>query len=226
VKGEALMNTSNKLMVGFFCAVVCVLVAGKAAAQNLVLNPGFETAGASSSAAANWFTQFAGTGVAAYGVRTNDNPHGGSFDFQLHVASDGAGPVEELLQTGMVVSASTAYNFAFFADRLTGSAGDNDQYRIQWLNSAGAPIGDTGFHNFTPGNNAYGQTSITVTSIVGTVYATIDYHIAGAAATNLTATLDFDDVSLTAATIPEPSTLVLAGLGLVGALVGLRKRKS
>lgn len=216
------MKRINKFIGSLSFAGICILVAGTTSAQ--VLNGGFETAGTASSNAANWFTQFAGAGVAAYGVRTNDNPHGGSFDFQLHVASDGAGPVEELIQTGMVVSASTAYNFAFFADRLSGSAGDNDQYRIQWLNAAGAPIGDTGFLNFTPGNNAYALTSKTVTSMVGTVFATIDYHIAGAAAPSLTATLDFDDVTFTAA-VPEPSTLVLAGLGLVGAFMGLRKRK-
>lgn len=216
------MKSISRIIGSVLFAAVFIFAAGKVSAQ--ALNGGFETAGATSATAANWFTQFAGAGVAAYGVRTNDNPHSGSFDFQLHIASDGAGPVEELIQTGMVVSASTAYNFSFFADRLTGSAGDNDQYRIQWLNAGGLPIGDTGFLNFTPGNNAYALTSKVVTSMVGTVFATIDYHIAGAAAPSLTATLDFDDVSFTAV-VPEPSTLVLAGLGLFGAFMGLRKRK-
>src|SRR5579862_7464085 len=185
--GGSEMKSIGKFIGSVLCAGILIVAADKVSAQ--ALNGGFETAGATSATAANWFTQFAGAGVAAYGVRTNDNPNSGSFDFQLHIASDGAGPVEELIQTGMVVSASTAYNFTFFADRLSGSAGDNDQYRIQWLNAAGAPIGDTGFLNFTPGNNAYAMTSKTVTSIVGTVFATIDYHIAGAAAPALTATL-------------------------------------
>jgi PEP-CTERM motif-containing protein len=216
------MKVIQKYVGSLLCVGICVFIAGKASAQ--IINGGFETAGATATNAANWFTQFTGTGVAAYGARTNDNPHSGSFDFQLHVASDGAGPVEELLETGMVASASTPYNFSFYSDRLSGSAGDADQYRIQWLNAAGAPIGDTGFLNFSPGNNAYAQTSITVTSIVGTVFATIDYHIAGAAAPSLTATLDFDDVSFAAA-VPEPSTFVLAGIGLLGAFIGLRRRK-
>jgi len=221
------MNGISKFIGSAICAVAVLVAAGQVSAQNLALNPGFETAGANSSVAANWFTQFAGTGVAAYGIRTNDHPNSGSFDFQLHLASDGAGPLEELIQTGMVVSASTAYNFSFFADRLTGSVGDADQYRIVWLNSGGLPIGDTGFFNFTPGNNAYAQTSRTVTSAVGTVFAEIDFHIAGAAVTNFTATLDFDDTSFAAAVVPEPSTVVLACLGLLGTIVALgRKRKS
>lgn len=220
------MNRIGKCICGLACAGVFALFVGNASAQNLALNPGFETAGASSSNAASWFTQFSGTGVAAYGVRTNDNPSGGSYNFELHLATDGAGPLEELIQTGMVVSANAAYNFSFSADRLTGSTGDNDQYRIVWLNSGGLPIGDTGFFNFTPGNNAYASSSRTVTSAVGTVYAEIDYHIAGAAVLGWTATLDFDNVNFSPVVVPEPTTLTLVGLGMLGAVLGLRKRRS
>jgi len=219
------MNGISKFIGSAASTVALVLIAGQVSAQNLVLNPGFETAGTASFNAANWINQFAGTGVAAYGIRTNDNPNSGSFNYELHLASDGAGPLEELVQTGIVASASTAYNFSFFADRLPGSVGDADQYVIFWLNSGGLPIGNSGFFNFTPGNNVYAQTSRTVTSIAGTVFAEIDFHIAGSAVTNQTATLDFDTVSFAAA-VPEPSTVALVGLGLAGAVLGFRKRRS
>src|SRR5271155_2584830 len=89
-------------------AVALVLVAGQVSAQNLVLNPGFETAGANSSLAANWTVDTAAGGP-VYGVRTNDNPHSGSFNFEVLLASTGAGPVVQFNQSAIPVTPSDAY---------------------------------------------------------------------------------------------------------------------
>jgi hypothetical protein len=96
-----------------------------------VLNPGFEVAGSSASSATNWtVTQAAGGPV--YAVRTNNNPHSGSFDFEVHLASTGAGPVVEFTQAGVPVTGGTVYPFTFYANALTGSAGYNTQWRVLW----------------------------------------------------------------------------------------------
>ena len=63
---------------------------------NLVTNGGFENG--NGATAGNWTVDTAAGGP-VYGVRTNDNPHGsGSFDFQVHLASTGAGPVVQFNQ--------------------------------------------------------------------------------------------------------------------------------
>ena len=48
------MRIPSKSIGGVLCAAVCILVASKAMAQNLVLNPGFELAGATPNIATNW----------------------------------------------------------------------------------------------------------------------------------------------------------------------------
>jgi len=152
-----------------------------------------------------------------YGIRTNDNPFAGSYNFEAYLASIGAGPVVQVNQAGIPVVGGTQYTFSFEADRLSGSAGDNDQWRILW--NAG---GDTGYQTYTPGNNTYALTSVAVTAPAAATSAQIFFHFAGAAAPSLSATLDIDNVSL----IPEPSTISMVALGLAAAVLGLRKRRS
>src|SRR5256885_4753302 len=89
-------------------------------------------------------------GGPVYGVRTNTSPHSGSFSFEVHVASTGAGPVVEFAQSAVPVSGGATYPFTFYAKALMGSAGQDAQWRILW--NAG---GDSGYRGFTAGNNSY-----------------------------------------------------------------------
>ena len=89
------------------------------------------------------------------------------------------------------MTGGTTYPFTFYADRLTGSVGDSDQWRILW--NAG---GDTGYQTFNPGNNAYGLISNSVTAPAAATSGTIYFHFAGAASPGVTATIDLDDVTL------------------------------
>jgi endoglucanase Acf2 len=163
-------------------------------AGNQLLNPGFESAGASTSSATNWTVPQAAGGP-VYGVRTNDNPHSGSFNFEVHLASTGGGPVVQLQQSNVPVTGGVSYTFSFYADRLTGSAGDVDQYNIQWWGSG--LISSTGFQSYTPGANAYAQTTITgLVAPTNATFATVIFYCAGAATPSQSATIDFDDVSL------------------------------
>jgi hypothetical protein len=218
------MNGISRFIAGSACAVALLFVAGQVSAQNLITNPGFELAGANSSLAANWTTDTAAGGP-VYGVRTNDNPHSGSFNYEVLLASVGAGPVVQFNQSAIPVTASSVYTLSFWADRLAGSAGDVEQYNVQFFNAGNGFVGQTGYQNFNPGGNVYAQTVVNgVTAPAGAATAAVFFHFAGAAAPSLTATIDVDDVSLT--TVPEPTTVTLVGLGLFGAVVLRRKRKS
>jgi hypothetical protein len=219
------MNGISKFVAGSIFVAALTFVAGQVSAQNLVLNPGFETAGANSSLAANWTVDTAAGGP-VYGVRTNDNPHSGSFNFEVFLGSVGAGPVVEFNQSAIPVTPTDAYTFSFYADRLAGSAGDVEQYNVQWFNAGNGLISQSGYQGFNPGSGAYAQTIVTnLVAPSGAATATIYIHNAGAAAPSLTATIDYDDVSFGTA-VPEPTTVTLVGLGLVGAVLGLRKRRS
>jgi CxxC motif-containing protein (DUF1111 family) len=167
---------------------VLEMMPGSAPVSATVMNGGFESG--NGTTASNWVVNTAAGGP-VYGMRTNNNPHGGSFNFEIHLASTGAGPVVEFSQAGVPVTGGTAYPFTFYANALAGSQGENAQWRILW--NAG---GDTGYVGFTPGNNAYATISNSVVAPAGATSATIFFHFAGAAIPSQTATIDLDDVVL------------------------------
>jgi CxxC motif-containing protein (DUF1111 family) len=167
---------------------VLEMVPGSVSISSGVTNGGFEFG--NGGMASNWPVTTAAGGP-VYGVRTNDNPHSGSYDFQVHLASTGAGPVVGFAQADVPVTGGTTYPFTFYSSVLPGSAGQSPQWKISW--NAG---GDTGFHGFTPGNNTYAFISNSVTVPVAATSATISFYIAGAADVSQSATIDFDDVAL------------------------------
>lgn len=186
-------NHFGKLLLDFLCLAGLVIAgASRVAAQ--VANPGFETAGPTAADALNW-TVTQATGGPVYAVRTNNNPRSGAFNFEVRLASVGAGPVVAFSQSNVPVTGGATYPFTFYAKALTGSAGHNPQWRVVWNNG-----GDTGFHPFTPGNNVYTFISNSVTAPVAATFATLSFYCAGAAVTNQSATIELDDVSLGTAT--------------------------
>ena len=195
-----------KKTIGFVlvCLAFCILAAGKIPAQ--VQNSGFEVAGANASLAANWTTTTAAGGP-VYGIRTNDNPHTGSFNYKVYLASTGAGPVVEFAQTAVPVIGGATYTFSFYANRLTGSAGDSDQYKILWFNASSVQVGQTGYTSYTPGANVYAQTVVNGLAAPATAAtASILFHCAGAAIPSQSATIDFDDISLTTTNVVVGTT--------------------
>jgi endoglucanase Acf2 len=167
---------------------------GGSSGGNLLLNPGFEAAGTTASNAVNWtVAQASGGPVSA--LRTNRNPHSGSFHYEIHLASVGAGPVVQLQQSNVPVTGGTANRFSFYANRLTGSAGDNDQYNIQWFGPG--LLGQTGFIGYAPGANVYSP--IIANGLIAptnATSATVIFYFAGAASPSQSATIQIDDVSL------------------------------
>jgi hypothetical protein len=130
-------------------------------------------------------------------MRVNDNPHSGSFNFEIHLVSTGSGPTVECNQSGIPVIGGSPYVFSFFADRLAGSVADVDTYNISWLNSNSVVVASTGYTSYTPGPNVYVQTVVNgLTAPMSATSATIYFHSAGGAGSTLSATIDIDDVSL------------------------------
>jgi hypothetical protein len=168
--------------------LAAAMAGGRLSAQ--ILNPGFELPGNGAAAATNW-TVTQAVGGPVYGVRTNNNPHSGTFHFEVRLASTGSGPVVEFVQAGVPVTGGTVYPFTFYACALTGSVGYSAQWRVVW-NSGG----DTGYQGYSPGNNTYAFVSNSLTAPLAATSATIYFHFAGAATPAQSATLQLDDVSL------------------------------
>jgi CxxC motif-containing protein (DUF1111 family) len=164
------------------------IVPGTAPSAALPANSGFETG--TGPTATSWTTDTA-VGGPVYGVRTNDSPNSGAFNYQVHLASTGAGPLVEFSQAGVPVTGGTTYPFSFYSKALAGSQGQSTQWRILW--NAG---GDTGFQTFTPGNGSYSKFSTSVIAPMSATSGTIYFHCAGAAVTSFVANIDFDDVVL------------------------------
>src|SRR3974390_2550394 len=126
VAGNGMTNTALDLVPsGARLYQILDIVPGTpAVSANQVTNGGFESG--TGGTASNWSVDTAAGGP-VYGVRTNDNPHNGLFDFQVYLASTGAGPVVQFNQSGVPVTGGTTYPFTFYAKALTGSAGYNAQ---------------------------------------------------------------------------------------------------
>ena len=178
---------------------VLEIIPGTPPSSAIPMNGGFENG--TGTTANNWTVDSAAGGPVS-AARANNNPHGGSFNFEVHLASVGAGPVVQFNQAGVPVTGGTTYPLTFYAKALSGSAGYNAQWRILW--NAG---GDTGYQGFTPGNNTYSLISSSITAPVGATSATIFFHFAGAADPNQSATIDIDDVAIGTGSGPGTPTV-------------------
>src|SRR5205085_433470 len=99
---------------------VLEMVPGVPPSSGIPANGGFESG--SGTNASNWLVSTAAGGP-VYAVRTNNNPHSGSSNFEVHLASTGGGPVVEFTQAVVPVTGGTAYPFTFYARALAGSTG-------------------------------------------------------------------------------------------------------
>jgi CxxC motif-containing protein (DUF1111 family) len=192
LQGNGLTNSLFDLApVGSRNYQILAVTPGSAPVAALPPNGSFELG--SGTTASNWVLVQA-VGGPVYAERTNDNPHSGSFNFEVYLASTGAGPVVEVQQSGLPLTGGTTYPFSFYADEIAGAAGCNPQWRVIWNTG-----GDTGFHTFAPGNNQYGVISNSVTAPAGATSATLDFYFAGAADPGQSATIQLDDVAFGAA---------------------------
>lgn len=183
------------------------MVAGSAMAQNVVLNPGFETAGGETWLAQDW--TLAGSGV----WRNDANPYAGTWHLSIDASQDPAA-----LQTidGLSAWADLPITLSAYVEVVGGDGGNVYMGANQFdssdtfiSNHESAQIwGTTGYEQFFVNfDGAANLDSIEV-------YFKSD-EVSGRR-------FDIDNVSLTA--IPEPATMSLLGLGAL-AMVLRRKMK-
>ena len=218
------MKVTNKLVGSLVCITALALAVSSATAQ--VLNPGFELAKTGSNEATNWNTLAATGGTLAKIIRTNDTPHAGSFDMYFESAGGAGAPNTDLRSDFIPVTFGTSYNFSFFAKNTLKLGGANPQWDIFWYDSLNNPVGGPTFQSFSSVGSSY---TLVTNAVVLTppsaaaVKATVGWIQAVGAGSGDHWITQIDDVSFAA--VPEPTTVTLVGLGLLGLLV-LRRRKA
>jgi PEP-CTERM motif len=196
------MIKTQKLKLYAVTGVLCVALSGQALADgNLVANPGFETGDFT-----GW-TQGGNTeGTAVVPSQPPFFPsHSGNFLAILGpVGSDGT------LSQDVATTAGQSYTFSWF---LGSDGGTPSDFSAIW--NGAIIFSET---NLPPTSGAY--TAFTFTD-VATGPTTIMFSFR-----DDPGGLSFDDVSVTAsAAIPEPSSLVLAGIGILTFAGSARRRR-
>jgi len=197
------------------------------AAQAQVVNGGFETAsGAYTSGALGWADNSgAAAGTTASAQRNTTDPFAGVAELTLQYvnsATPGGGPAA-IAQSDIFPATAGAETFSFEAKGVT-IGQENNQVQVQWFGTGNTFLGASGFQSFQAGLNgsSYVLKTFNLTAPAGTTGAFVQYLCAGSAVANDTSVTRIDNVTL----VPEPTTMTLVGLGLFGAIAGLRKRKS
>ncbi len=217
--------------------------------SQLIVNGGFETGTFSGWTVTNQPGSFPGTNFFATGATVTPQsglstagPASGSF----YAVSDGSGPGTHALSQSFTVpgaASSVLLSFSLFVNSYGGSFvnpvgldftdGANQHGRVDIL-SAGASAFDTGasvlrdfYLGVDPGSNphAYKSYNFDITSLVG---AGGTFQLRFAEVDNLNfLNMGVDNVSVdfTAAGVPEPSSVTLAGLGLIGLSVLCSRRR-
>jgi hypothetical protein len=221
------MKATSKLVGSLACAAAFALAASQASAA--VINGGFETAsGAYTTGALGWsdFSAPAGGGSTASATRSLLDPFAGVAELTLayqNSANPGIGPSVIAQSDIFAVSGPGAQILTFEAKRVL-AGNENNQVQVQWFDAGNVFLGATGFQSYngtlTP---VYSLQTKNYVAPANTAKALIQFLTAGSAVPNDAATVRIDDVAI----VPEPTTLTLVGLGMLGAiLLGRKSRKS
>ena len=218
------MKATSAIVVGLCCAAL--LIGNTALAQ--VINGGFETAsGAYTTGALGWndFSAPANNGSTASAQRSLLDPFAGLAELTLtyqNSANPGIGP-SVIAQSDIFGGLSAGALTLTFEAKHVVAGTENNQVQLIWFSAGNIFNGSSGFVSYNPTlTAAYSLQSKNFVAPAGTVAAQIQFLTAGGAVANDTATVRIDGVTL----IPEPTTLSLVGLGLLGVLMVRRSRKA
>lgn len=216
---------NSKCIVGMLCATA-LLIGSTAQAQSI--NGGFETAsGGYTTGALGWndYSAPANNGSTASAQRNLTDPFAGVAELTLtylNSSNPGIGPSVIAQSDIFSGEAPGALTLQFEAKRVV-AGNENDQVQVQWFDASNGFLGVTGFSSYNGSlTSAYTLQTKNYTAPANTAKAIVQFLTAGSAVAGDTATVRIDNVII----VPEPTTLTLVGLGLVGAVLGLRKRRS
>ena len=198
-------------------AVAAMAFAGSAAAQNLSVNPGFETGDFT-----GW-TDFLSPDASIQ----NDTPNSGSFYARIDNQNDaGAAAIMKNANVGIgQVNGGDEVEVRFFARGSAGVGGVHFAELFSELSGGGVSKTEIlGGAPLFPSSPTAWQEYVFTTTVGPDVSGglTLQFNAATGAVGGSFSTLDVDDVSITV--IPEPSSLALLGLG--GLAVVRRRRRA
>jgi hypothetical protein len=202
-------NRTGRLL----CTGVVVFNVHQASAANLLQNPGFETGTLSS-----WTVTGSGFGVGV-AVRTPDNGPSAAGTHSAFLSNLVMSTTLGLQQTTAVGSVHPGLvSFSFDLENLLSANGGAILIDVWDMNSAGVIIDQgVGLPLNAPVDSTWHAYSGSYTAPAGTDHLKVELD------TTYLEALRVDNVTLSQ--IPEPTTAALVTLGLIGGLVGQRKRR-
>lgn len=203
-------------------------------ANLLTVNPSFE----SSTGFVGGENPFVDSSAIA-GWRLTGVGNGGGFSQLLGVTGDPAtgkdgnnfaynvrGIFETVDSARPVIVPGLAYTFAFIAEADFDNIATSGAFSIDWYtsNSGYSPLSSTTEIINIAEAGEFQSFSLTGVAPLGATFAGVRYDTTIAAVGGSGANAWFDNASLTAAAVPEPTSLAAAAFGLVGLLARRRQR--
>jgi hypothetical protein len=208
------MKASGKLIGEFLCMAVVAFAARQASAANLIQNPGVET-----GTLIDWTVTGSGFGVGVsvrpYG--SGPSAPGTYLAFMSNLVGSTTLSLQQSTPTASAVPGLVNYSFDLW--NILSANGGTFSIQISDLNSSGGVI-DQGPGLLQPNVPIDGNWH-TISGLF-TAPATVDHLEIQFNCTD-TEVLLVDNVSLSQ--VPEPTSLTLVAMGLLGAFLGLRKRR-
>jgi hypothetical protein len=207
---------------GALCVALVALCATHSAADELGGNLGFEGAfgGIVAPTPGNWFG-FVGPGAVGAGVNTDD-PRTGLNNAAIVIAG-AANSFAGLQQNVDGITVGEAYSFSFYGKTAPGPFDVGTEFRIEWLDAGGAEVSRDQLT--TPFTDTYTQYSVGGSAPVGATQLRAVIALQSFQG-GTTGTVRIDDTSIQgpSVAVPEPGSIALLGLGMLG-LVAQRRRR-
>jgi PEP-CTERM motif-containing protein len=215
------MKATIKTIAGL-TAIAALFIGSPAFAANLILNPGFETGDLT-----DWLALSAGPGASITVLSGNNGPSDPGTDSAFMNNTLPANNLALQQSTALGDASPGLVNYSFDVEGNTSVNGGVLFVHIWDINSTGGVI-DQGpglLGPYFPVTSSWTTFSGSFTAPANVNHFEIEFDCTTGAATGSAEAVDIDNVSLTQA-VPEPASLSLVGLGLLGFYAHRRGRKA